>query len=325
MSAGENQPLRNLLALDSLSAAQITALLDAAERCLNRSGASPPYGRPLTGRTVANLFFEPSTRTRASFELAAKRLGADVVNLDFNVSSRVKGETVLDTVYTLEAMGASIIVLRTAEEGVPDQVCRQAGPRTAIVSAGEADKSHPTQGLLDVLSIRQHKPDFAALKVAIVGDIAHSRVARSTTQALRILGTRDLRLVGPAALLPDKSEFPGSRMFSGLAEGLADADVVMALRIQSERMASADLPDPRDYFREFGLSEASLSTASPEAIVMHPGPMNRGVEIDDEVADGPRSVIRSQVRNGVAVRMAVLAAMNEALLTAAEEQPAWVG
>ena len=313
MSLKHIGPLRNLLALDSLSTSQMTTLLDAAAQYLTLPGRPPVHGARLAGRTVANLFFEPSTRTRASFELAAKRLGATVVNLDFNVSSRVKGETVLDTVYTLEAMGASIIVLRTAEEGVPAQVCEKTGSGTGIVSAGEADKAHPTQGLLDALTIRQHKPDFAALTVAIVGDIAHSRVARSATQALRLLGTTDIRLVGPAALLPDPREFPGATMHSSLAEGLAGADVVMALRIQKERMASAELPDPRDYNRLYGLSVKSLGAARADAIVMHPGPMNRGVEIDDAVADGPRSVIREQVRNGVAVRMAVLDAIAETL------------
>ena len=313
MSSDKPGLFRNLLTLDDLPLHQLTGLLDAATHYLAGPGMLPVRGKPLAGRTVANLFFEPSTRTRASFELAAKRLGADVVNLDFNVSSRVKGETVLDTVYTLEAMGTSIVVLRTAEEGVPAQVCMKTAPGTAIVSAGEADKSHPTQGLLDALTIRQHKPDFAALKVAIVGDIAHSRVARSTSQALRLLGTTDVRLVGPAALLPDHREFPGAKLISKLADGLDDADVVMALRIQKERMASADLPDAHDYFARYGLSEVSLRAAKDDAIVMHPGPMNRGVEIDDAVADGPRSVIREQVRNGVAVRMAVLAAMSKTL------------
>ncbi len=313
MSPGHDMPLRNLIALNELSGIHLSALLDAAEHYLAAPGAFPVRGKALAGRTVANLFFEPSTRTRASFELAAKRLGDDVVNLDFNVSSRVKGETVLDTVYTLEAMGASIIVLRTSEKGVPALVCENAGPATSIVSAGEADQAHPTQGLLDVLTIRRHKPDLHSLRIAIVGDIAHSRVARSTICALKILGTTDMRLVGPAALLPQQSEFPGTRIVSTLEEGLAGVDVVMALRIQKERMASADLPDSRDYFHQFGLSTASLSTAKDDAIVMHPGPMNRGIEIDDAVADGPRSVIREQVRNGVAVRMAVLATVAETL------------
>lgn len=313
MSPDRDMPLRNLIALDALSESQLTALLDAADTYLAAPGVLPVRGKALAGRTVANLFFEPSTRTRASFELAAKRLGADVVNLDFNVSSRVKGETVLDTVYTLEAMGASIIVLRTSEKGVSALVCENAGPATSIVSAGEADQAHPTQGLLDVLTIRRYKPDLRALRIAIVGDIAHSRVARSTIRALKILGTTDMRLVGPAPLLPEQSEFPGTTIVSTLAEGLADVDVVMALRIQKERMASADLPDPRDYFRQFGLRAENLATAKADAIIMHPGPMNRGVEIDDTVADGPRSVIREQVRNGVAVRMAVLAAVAETL------------
>ncbi len=299
--------LRHLLTLEGLTADELTQLLDLAQFYVRLPGDLPARDQSLAGRTVANLFFEPSTRTRVSFELAATRLGADVVNLDLHSSSRVKGETVLDTVYTLQAMQADVLVMRDAEPGLPAYVAEHVAPHVSVLNAGEAHVSHPTQGLLDVLTIRQRKGELDGLSVAIVGDVRHSRVARSTGRALLTLGVGELRLVSPASLMPEPGEFGRASRHTSLAEGIRGADVVMALRIQRERMAESDLLDPEAFYREWGISTENLRHAKPDAIVMHPGPMNRGVEITSEVADGPQSVIRQQVTNGVAVRMAVLA------------------
>jgi aspartate carbamoyltransferase catalytic subunit len=301
--------LRHLATLDGLGRDMLVAILDRAESYRRFPGQPAYEGRELAGVTVSNLFFEPSTRTRASFDLAARRLGAHVLNLDMQSSSRVKGETMLDTLYTLEAMNTDIFVIRDSEPGMPDFLIDHVAPHVSVISAGEAHLSHPTQGLLDVLTIRAHKRRFAGLKVAIVGDIRHSRVARSTARALGTLGTTDLRLIAPAALLPEEAEFAGAQRFTRIADGIAGADVVMMLRIQKERMASSAALDEAAYFREYGLNSERLRLASPSVLVMHPGPMNRGVEIASDVADGPRSVIREQVNNGVAVRMAILAAI----------------
>jgi aspartate carbamoyltransferase catalytic subunit len=299
--------LRHLVTLEGLGRDTLVSILDRAESYRRFPGQPAYEGRELAGVTVANLFFEPSTRTRASFDLAGRRLGAHVLNLDMQSSSRVKGETILDTLYTLEAMNTDIFVIRDSEPGLPGFLLEHVAPHVSIICAGEAHVSHPTQGLLDVLTIRAHKRRFAGLKVAIVGDIRHSRVARSAAQALATLGTTDVRLVAPEALLPAQEEFAGAQRFTRIEDGIAGADVVMMLRIQKERMAQSAALDEAAYFREFGLTRERLRLASPSAIVMHPGPMNRDVEIASEVADGPRSVIREQVNNGVAVRMAVLA------------------
>jgi aspartate carbamoyltransferase catalytic subunit len=287
----------------------LTAILDRAESYRRIPGQPAYEGRELAGVTVANLFFEPSTRTRASFDLASRRLGAQVLNLEMHSSSRVKGETMLDTIYTLEAMNTDVFVIRDSEAGMPDFLIDHVAPHVSVISAGEAHLSHPTQGLLDLLTIRTHKRRFAGLKIAIVGDIKNSRVARSAAQALHTLGTTDLRLVGPEMLLPSTDEFAGARRYTRIEDGIAGADVVMMLRIQKERMVQAAALDDAAYFREFGLDAKRLKLASPSVLVMHPGPMNRGVEIASDVADGPRSVIREQVNNGVAVRMAVLASI----------------
>jgi aspartate carbamoyltransferase catalytic subunit len=299
--------LRHLLTLDGLSRDELAHLLDLAQFYVRFPGELPARDQSLWGRTVANLFFEPSTRTRVSFELAAKRLGADVVNLDMQSSSRVKGETVLDTIYTLQAMQVDVFVMRDAEPGLPADVAAHVAPHVSVLNAGEAHVSHPTQGLLDVLTIRQRKGELGGLTVAIVGDLSHSRVARSTSRALLTLGVGELRLVSPASLMPDPGELEGATRHHTLAAGIRDADVVMALRIQHERMSASDALDKEAFYREWGISTDNLRHAKPDAIVMHPGPMNRGVEITSEVADGPQSVIRQQVTNGVAVRMAVLA------------------
>ena len=298
--------LRHLISLDGLSREALTAILDRAESYRRFPGQPAYEGRELAGMTLANLFFEPSTRTRASFDLASRRLGAHVLNLDTQSSSRVKGETMLDTIYTLEAMNADIFVIRDSEPGLPEFLIDHVAPHVSVISAGEAHVSHPTQGLLDVMTIRSHRRRFAGLKVAIVGDIKHSRVARSTARALRTLGSTDLRLVAPQSLLPAEEEFQGAERFTRIEDAIQGADVVMMLRIQKERMREAELPDAERYFAAWGLTPERLRVARPDAIVMHPQPMNRGIEIASEVADGPQSVIRDQVRNGVAVRMAVL-------------------
>ncbi len=299
--------LRHLLTLKGLDKALLTDILDDAEGYLTDPGVLPARSQSLAGRTVANLFFEASTRTRASFDLAGKRLGADVLNLDVNTSSRKKGESILDTIYTLEAMHVDIMVVRDASDGVPAYIARHVLPHVSILNAGESDVSHPTQGLLDMLTIRRHKGAFENLVVAIVGDIRHSRVAMSATHALTTLGVGDLRLISPPVLAPDEDKVAGARIIDNLPEGLADADVVMALRIQRERIGNLDgIPGIDEYFANYGISHESIKLAKPDAIVMHPGPMNRGIEIEGSLADGPQSVITEQVTNGVAVRMAVL-------------------
>lgn len=311
--------LRHLITLDGLSRSSVIAILDHAQNYRRVPGQSAYEGRELAGITVANLFFEPSTRTRASFDLAARRLGAQVLNLETASSSRVKGESMLDTIYTLEAMNTDVFIIRDSQPGLPEFLIDHVADHVAVISAGEAHLSHPTQGLLDALTIRTHKRRFAGLKVAIVGDIRHSRVARSAARVLHTLGTTDIRLVAPQPLLPEEAEFAGAQRFIRIEDGIAGADVVMMLRIQKERMAQAASLDEADYFRSFGLTRTRLALAAEDVLVMHPGPMNRGVEIDSAVADGPHSVIREQVNNGVAVRMAVLAAIAPTL--ARERKP----
>jgi aspartate carbamoyltransferase catalytic subunit len=299
--------LRHLITLEGMSSEEIVALLDLAQFYVREPGDLPARDQSLAGQTVANLFFEPSTRTRVSFELAAQRLGAEVVNLDMHSSSRVKGETVLDTIYTLQAMRADILVMRDAEPGLPAYVARFVAPHVSILNAGEAHLSHPTQGLLDALTVRQAKGDFSKLRVLIAGDISHSRVARSAWQVFTTLGVAELRIAAPADLMPEKHEFAGARRFAKIDDAIRGVDVVMALRIQRERIRGAQMPDESSYHRTFGINAARMKQAAAGAIVMHPGPMNRDVEISSEVADGPQSVIQKQVANGVAVRMAVLA------------------
>ncbi len=299
--------LRHLITLDGIGRGLIEELLARAQGYVTPAGALPPRGDELAGWTVANLFAEPSTRTRASFELAAVRLGADTINLDVMLSSRAKGESIIDTIYTLQEMQVDVFVIRDAEPGIHEYVARHVGPSVSVISGGEAHLSHPTQGLLDALTIRQCKGDFGPLVVTIVGDIRHSRVARSAHRALTTLGVAELRIVAPPAMMPGASEFAGARRFESFDEGIAGADVVMMLRIQRERIAGSGTTDSVEYHQHYGLTAARLARAHPDAIVMHPGPMNRGVEITSDVADGPQSLIRRQVGNGVVMRMAVLA------------------
>jgi aspartate carbamoyltransferase catalytic subunit len=299
--------LRHLITLEGLSRAEIERLLVRAQHYVRGPGEPPPHGDALRGVAIANMFTEPSTRTRVSFELAGRRLGADVLNVEVQLSSRAKGESMLDTIRTLESLHIDGFVIRDSEPGVVAHVAANVAPHASVFSAGEAHLSHPTQGLLDALTVRQHKgEDFGRLCIAIVGDIRHSRVARSAYEVFTALGVGELRLVAPEALMPARDTFPRGRRHTSPAEGLRDADVVMMLRIQKERMAQAEIPDGDEYFARFGLTLPRLRLAKPDAIVMHPQPMNRGVEIASEVADGPQSVIRDQVRNGVAVRMAAL-------------------
>jgi aspartate carbamoyltransferase catalytic subunit len=297
-------PHRHLLALQGLEPPYIADLLDLAESyaLLNRSGKT--QRDQLKGRTLINLFFEDSTRTRTSFELAGKRLGADVINMSVSQSSVNKGETLLDTASTLNAMHCDLLVVRHAQSGAPALLSQKVD--AAVINAGDGTHEHPTQALLDALTIRRRKGALENLTVAICGDVLHSRVARSNIHLLSAMNCR-VRVVGPPTLLPAEVERLGVEVFHDMKTGLRDADVVMMLRLQKERMAGGLVPSAREYFRFFGLDAAKLAHAKPDAIVMHPGPMNRGVEIDSAVADDPvRSVIGEQVEMGVAVRMAVL-------------------
>jgi len=306
--------LRHLLTLRGLSRAQITDLLDQSDKFLSPPGSPVIRSKVLAGRTIANLFFEPSTRTRASFQLAATRLGADVLNLDVNTSSRAKGESILDTIYTLQAMQVDILVVRDASTGVPAYIASNASEYVSILNAGESIVAHPTQGLLDLLTIRQRKGAFENLAVVIVGDIAHSRVARSAAEGLMTMGVGELRLVSPRGLALDTDTIPGAQVLHDLDAGIRDADVVMALRIQRERIDDIDdIPGIDEYAANFGISHDRMKLAAPDAIVMHPGPINRGVEIESSLADSSASVITEQVTNGVAVRMAVLSTVAKTL------------
>jgi aspartate carbamoyltransferase catalytic subunit len=296
---------RHLLGIAQLSREEILHILDAADRWFGLARDEVRNARVLLGRTVVNLFFESSTRTRTSFEVAGKRLGADVVNVSPQTSSVTKGETLLDTVRNLEALRADAIVLRHPSSGAPAFV--SAHTRASIVNAGDGAHEHPTQALLDAFTIRRHKGQLNGLVVAICGDILHSRVARSNALLLGSLGAR-VRFCGPRTLLPRGADELGPTVgtLSSIDDAVRDADVVMMLRIQTERLAGAIVPSMHEYARTFGLNARVLSLAKPDAIVMHPGPINRGVEIDPRIADGPRSVILEQVEAGVAVRMAVL-------------------
>jgi aspartate carbamoyltransferase catalytic subunit len=301
---------RHLLGIDGLSAPDIVTLLDMAEEAVEVSRQVEKKRATLRGRTLINLFFENSTRTQSSFELAGKRLGADVMNMSVPTSSVKKGETLIDTAMTLNAMRPDIIVVRHAQAGAVHLLARKVD--CSVVNAGDGAHEHPTQALLDALTIRRNKGRIEGLTVAICGDILHSRVARSNILLLSRLGAR-LRVVGPSTLLPQSMERLGVEVFRDMRSGLADADIVMMLRLQRERMNGGFVPSSREYFRFFGLDAEKLSYAKKDAFVMHPGPMNRGVEIDSTVADGTRSLVREQVEMGVAVRMAVLEALAQHL------------
>lgn len=298
--------LRHLTTLENLPRDTIERLLDRAEALRDACAHGTRKLSVLSGRTVLNLFFEPSTRTRTSFELAARRLGADVVNFDIGFSSTSKGEELFDTLHTLEAMHLDAIIVRHKQSGTPDELVRHAMSGVSVINAGDGNRAHPTQGLLDVLTIRQHRPDFENLIVVICGDIKHSRVARSDIHALSILGTKEIRVCGPSALMPSAEEFPRVHYVEDFDEAMRGADAVITLRLQKERMAATELPDEAAYFSHYGLDTRRLALAAKGCLVMHPGPINRGIEIASDVADGAQSRILEQVGNGVFVRMAVL-------------------
>ncbi|MFO1228157.1 aspartate carbamoyltransferase catalytic subunit [Roseateles sp.] len=306
--------LVHLLSIEGLPEKVITHILDTASSFLSVNDREVKKVPLLRGKSVFNLFFENSTRTRTTFEIAAKRLSADVLNLDIARSSTAKGETLLDTVANLSAMHADMFVVRHSESGAPYLIAQHCAPHVHVVNAGDGRHAHPTQGLLDMYTIRHFKGDFRKLTVAIVGDIVHSRVARSDIHALNILGVPEIRAVGPKTLVPGDLREMGVRVCHDMAEGVKDADVIIMLRLQNERMSGAMLPSSGEFFKAFGLTPEKLALAKPDAIVMHPGPINRGVEIDSTVADGAQSVILPQVSFGIAVRMAVMAILagNEA-------------
>ena len=305
-------PHRHLLGIQGLSRNEITSLLDLAEDAAELNRRIAKKRDDLRGRTLINLFFESSTRTQSSFELAGKRLGADVMNMSISTSSVQKGETLIDTAVTLNAMRPDLLVVRHHAAGAVELLAQKVD--CSVINAGDGSHEHPTQALLDALTIRRHKGRIAGLIVAICGDILHSRVARSNILLLNTLGAR-VRVIAPSTLLGRSIERLGVEVYTSMREGLADADIVMMLRLQRERMSSSLIPSTREYFHFFGLDYDKLARAKPDALIMHPGPMNRGVEIDSNVADDARSVIREQVEMGVAVRMAVLQALARNLPT----------
>ncbi len=310
----KNGELVHLLSTEGLPKAILTQILDTANSFVSLNDREVKKVPLLRGKSVFNLFFENSTRTRTTFEIAAKRLSADVINLDIAKSSASKGESLLDTIANLSAMAADIFVVRHSESGAPYLISQHVAPHVHVVNAGDGRHAHPTQGLLDMLTIRHYKGDFSNLTVAIVGDVLHSRVARSDIHALTTLGCAEVRAVGPRTLIPSDLREMGVQVHHSLEEGIRGADVVIMLRLQSERMSGALLPSSQEYFKSFGLTQQKLQVAKPDAIVMHPGPINRGVEIDSSVVDGKQSVILPQVTFGIAVRMAVMSivAGNEA-------------
>ena len=302
----EHGQLRHFLTVEGLERALLVSIMDTAESFASVTEQTVKKVPLLRGKTIVNLFFETSTRTRTTFELAAKRLSADVLNVNIATSATTKGESLLDTIRNIEAMHVDMFVVRHAQSGAAHFIARHVAPHISVINAGDGRHAHPTQAMLDVFTIRKHKPDFGQLTVAIVGDILHSRVARSEIHALRILGAREIRVVGPRTLIPADIEALGVTVCHDLESGLRDADVIIMLRLQRERMSGAFIPSEHEYYASFGLTESRLTLAKPDVLVMHPGPINRGVEIDSKVADGSRSVILQQVTHGIAIRMAVM-------------------
>jgi aspartate carbamoyltransferase catalytic subunit len=294
----ENGRLRHFLSIEGLSRELLTEILDQAESFAGVAERTVKKVPLLRGKIITNLFFETSTRTRTTFELAAKRLSADVLSLNISASSTSKGETLLDTLRNLEAMHCDMFVVRHADSGAAHFIAQHAAPHISIINAGDGRHAHPTQAMLDMFTIRRHKGDFSQLRVAIVGDIQHSRVARSQIQALNTLGTAEVRLISPRTLLPAHAESLGVQVYHDLQEGIRDVDVVIMLRLQRERMRGALLPSEHEYFQLYGLTEERLQAAKSDAIVMHPGPINRGVEMDSQVADGPAGQPRHRRAHG---------------------------
>ena len=302
----KNGELQHLLTTEGLPASILLNILDTAESFVGVTERDIKKVPLLRGKSIFNLFFEPSTRTRTTFEIAAKRLSADVVNLNIAVSSQSKGETLLDTVDNLSAMHADMFIVRHSQSGAAHLIARHVRPEIHVINAGDGRHAHPTQALLDMFTIRHYKHDFHNLRVAIVGDILHSRVARSQIHALTTLGVPEVRVIAPKTLLPTKVERLGVHVYHDMVQGLKDVDVLLMLRLQNERMLGASLPSAEEYFKYYGLTQEKLALAKHDAIVLHPGPMNRGIEIDSAVADGKQSVILPQVTFGIAVRMAVM-------------------
>ena len=303
----KNGQLKHFLTVEGLSTELLTNILDTAESFANINEQSVKKVPLLRGKTIANLFFEASTRTRNTFELAAKRLSADVLNVNISTSATSKGETLMDTLQNLQAMQCDMFVVRHNASGAAHYIANRVAPGISVINAGDGSHAHPTQAMLDMFTIRRNKGnDFGRLRVAIVGDVLHSRVARSQIHALNILNTGNVRVIAPKTLIPIGIEDMGVEVFNNMEEGIRDADVVIMLRLQKERMQGALLPSEQEYYQMYGLTEKRLSLSKPDAIVMHPGPINRGVEIESCVADGPQSVILDQVTYGISVRMAVM-------------------
>lgn len=302
----EQGRLRHFLTTEGLSKDTLTEIMDVAESFSNVGHQAVKKVPVLRGKTIVNLFFENSTRTRTTFDLAAKRLSADVINLNIATSATSKGESILDTIRNLEAMHADMFVVRHSDSGAAHFIARHVEPYVSVINAGDGSHAHPTQAMLDMFTIRQVKKEFANLKVAIIGDILHSRVARSQIHALNTLGVKEVRVIAPKTLLPSDVNSLGVHVYGDLRTGLDDVDVIIMLRLQRERMGAALLPSEHEYFECFGLTEEKLAYAKPDVTVMHPGPINRGVEMDAAVADGAHSVILQQVTNGIAIRMAVM-------------------
>ena len=298
--------LKHFLTIDGLNRALLTEIMDTAESFVGMSDRRVKKFPLLRGKTIVNLFFENSTRTLTTFELAAKRLSADLLNINIATSATSKGESLLDTIRNLEAMHVDMFIVRHASSGAAHFIAQNASPRISVINAGDGQHAHPTQAMLDMFTIRRMKKHFAGLRVAIIGDIAHSRVARSQIQALNTLGTAEVRIIAPKTLLPAKVATLNVTTSNNLTEGLKDIDVIIMLRLKRERMTGALLPGESEYYKCFGLTEEKLAIAKPDAIVMHPGPINRGVEIASSVADGPQSVILQQVSYGIAIRMAIM-------------------
>lgn len=298
--------LKHFITTEGLSRELLTDILDTADSFVDMSAKQVKKVPLLRGKTVVNLFFEASTRTLSTFELAAKRLSADVLNLNISTSSTSKGETLKDTLMTLHAMHSDMFVVRHSSSGAAHFIAEHVTPDVAVINAGDGRHAHPTQAMLDMLTIRQAKGDFTPLTIAIVGDILHSRVARSQIHALRTLGVSEIRVIAPNTLLPRNIESLGVKVYTNMQQGIKDVDVVMMLRLQKERMSSALLPSESEFYKLYGLTMDKLALAKPDAVVMHPGPINRGVEIASSVADGEQSLILDQVTNGIAVRMAVM-------------------
>ena len=302
----EQGQLRHFLTIEGLKRQMLVDILDTAESLSGVTDQTVKKVPLLRGKTIVNLFFEASTRTRTTFELAAKRLSADVLNLNIAASATKKGETLLDTLHNLQAMHCDMFVVRHADSGAAHFIANHVAPHVSVVNAGDGSHAHPTQAMLDMFTIRRVKGDFYPLKVAIVGDIMHSRVARSQIHALTTLGVTEVRVIGPKTLMPKDVETLGVHVYHDLDKGLEDVDVIIMLRLQNERMQGELLPSEHEYFQLYGLTQERLKKAKADVTVMHPGPINRGVEIESSVADGPNSVILQQVTHGIAVRMAVM-------------------